>query len=280
MAANYDNYIYGDDTGAKFVANEWNHFVFSFDIDGLNDGGKIYDTMAIYQNGKMLKNPARADGLYINEHFNLIVDRFRMVFQANAAATILFDDVKIYKAATQTWDEAYMTAATPVTVEGYVMKDKVIYLPEDETPYDAIAGLDTGDYVPVDATGAVIENWESLTIDDVFYICENGTFDVDGNVVEGNNATRVSKYSFAREGLTSADGKVTAAYKGNGILVAAAYDENGKLLEVKSASVNNTAEEINLTSLTTAAGETGYVKAFLWSKALQPIGNWSSAIAE
>lgn len=238
------------DSGITYVPGEWYHIVMSYKYKHLSS---TYHTFKLYINGELIENPDRSDALFPNSGMD-IVSLCRISLSAATNITCRLDDIKVYKAATQDYDEAYMTGNQLVTSSDYVVQDKVIYVPADSIS-DALYAL-TYPADPVDANGDVIDPG-AMSIGSVFYIAENAA---DGD------ASRVSKYTIAETNVLTASGdKLSAAFNGDGKIIAAAYDANGAVTDVEVYDLDMEKKTVDLSSL---SGDT--VKAYLWSSTLKP----------
>lgn len=240
------------DSGITYVPGEWYHIVMSYKYKHLSSK---YHTFKLYINGQEIQNPDRSDALFPHSNMD-IVSLCRVSLSGAVGVSLRLDDFKVYKAATQNYDEAYMTGNQLVTSDSYVVDGKTVYVPADDVA-GAIYALNFP-VDPVDASGNVIDP-DSMEIGDVFYIKE-GTSDKD------TDASRVSKYTLAEANVLTASGdKVSAAFNGNGMIIGAAYDANGKVTATKVFNVDMEKATADLSSL-----EGATVKAYLWSDLLKP----------
>lgn len=238
-----------------YKLGEWNHVVVSWAKDNFTDVlGTTYSTYKIYLNGKeLVKENGVAE--FINSAMNES-NQFRISLGTTDAGSCYLDDVKIYKSAKFGYDEAYMSGGELLASDDYIISDKVIYLKDGVTVADAMSELQFTSN-PLDADGEIV-NPEDMSTGSVFYIAENKD--------ETTGATRVSKYTFASANKLTADGdKLSAAVYGDGMIVTAAYDGNGKMTDVKIFNVSDKKTTVDLKDFT---GTT--VKAFLWSDSLVP----------
>lgn len=238
-----------------YKLGEWNHVVVSWAKDNFTDErGTIYSTYKIYLNGKELE---KENG--VTDFTNSAMkesNQFRISLGTTDAGSCYLDDVKIYKSAKFGYDEAYMSGGELLASDSYIISDKVIYLKDGVTVADAMGELPFASN-PLDAEGEIV-NPDEMSVGSVFYIAENKD--------STTGATRVSKYTFASADKLTANGdKLSAAVYGDGMIVAAAYDGDGKMTDVKVFKVSDKKTTVDLKDFT---GTT--VKAFLWSDSLVP----------
>ena len=241
------------DTGATYVPNEWYHIVISY--KRLGHAG-THNTFRLYINGEEVKNPGRPqDGYYPNSSMGVTGVWFGPVLITGEGTKIWLDDYKCYKAATQEYDEAYMTGNQLVTSSDYVVDGRTVYVPADDVA-GAVWSLGFPDAPIINADGSEF-NPDEVNIGDSFYILENGS---DGD------ASRVSKYTLAETNVLTASGdKISAAFNGNGIIIGASYDAEGNMIDAKVFDVDMEKTTADLSSL-----EGATVKAYLWSDMLKP----------
>ena len=240
----------------KYIPGKWNHLVVSFgknnytDISG--DVSKTYSTVKLYLNGKQLLNPNRGDAIFPNTGFNTD-GQYRITLACGSKTTdpVWLDDIRVYRAATQDYDEAYMLGECGVSSEDYIISDRVIYLEDVENDVaDAVNSLTVVGGNPVDEYGEVI-NGDDMDKDSVFYIVDP-------------NGVRVMRYSFAPANtLTEAANLISGTLYGEGMLILTSYDEDGTLARVKLTKLDTEKATVSARSFGT--------KAFLWNNNLKPM---------
>lgn len=240
----------------KYIPGEWNHLVASFGYNNftevLGDVSKTYSTVKLYLNGKQLLNPNRGDEIFANSGFNTNgVYRISPAGTAKDTKAVWLDDIRVYRAATQDYDEAYMLGECGVSSEDYIISDRVIYLEDVEN--DVAAAVNSLTAVggnPVDEYGEVI-NADDMDKDSVFYIVDP-------------NGVRVMRYSFAPANtLTEAANLISGALYGEGMLILSSYDEDGTLARVRLTKLDTEKATVSARSFGT--------KAFLWNNNLKPM---------
>lgn len=240
----------------KYVPGEWNHLVVSFgkrnytEVSG--DISQTYSTVKLYLNGKQLLNPNRGDAIFPNTGFNTDgLYRITLACGSKTADPVWLDDIRVYKAATQDYDEAYMLGKCGVSSENYIISDRVIYLEDVENDVaDAVNSLRVVGGNPVDKYGDVI-NPDDMDKDSVFYIVDP-------------NGVRVMRYSFAPANtLTESADFISGALYGEGMLILASYDEDGTLARVRLTKLDTEKATVSARSFGT--------KAFLWNNNLKPM---------